>query len=254
MMKKKAKKNSQSKHAKISFDKKVICKKGVIWLRNIVLFFFGSTIFMVVLYKFVPVYITPLMVFRCAEQIINEEELKMRVEWVPLEEVSPNVVTAVVSAEDNKFLSHNGFDYDAIKVAWKKNHSEKARRGGRIYGASTISQQTAKNVFLWSGRSWFRKGLEVYFTSLIEFVWGKRRIMEVYVNVIEVGDGIYGVERAAEIYYHTEASKLSKAQSAMIAVSLPNPRRFNVATPSAYMHRRQRKILSLMQKIGEIQL
>lgn len=233
-------------------DKKQVQSKLLRWIRNVLIFFFSSTLLVTIVYRFVPVYVTPLMLSRSVEQLLKGEELKMKKRWVSIEEVSPNVVTAFVSAEDNKFMSHHGFDFGAIRAAWKRNQIEKNNNGGRIYGGSTISQQTAKNVFLWQGRSWLRKGLEVYFTFLIEIIWGKQRIMEVYVNVVEMGDGIYGIERASEIYYHTSAKKLTKEQSAMIAISLPNPRRFNPSNPSAYMYKRQRKILNLMSKKGRV--
>jgi monofunctional biosynthetic peptidoglycan transglycosylase len=164
--------------------------------------------------------------------------------WVPLEDISPSLSTAVMASEDAHFLEHNGFDYKAIEHAAMRNmkHPEK-----RKLGASTISQQTAKNVFLWPGRSWVRKGFEVYFTMLIELVWSKERIMEVYLNSIEMGDGIYGADAVAEWHFGTTADKLTKAQCALIAATLPNPRRFNSARPSAYMLKRQNRILHEMK-------
>jgi monofunctional biosynthetic peptidoglycan transglycosylase len=219
------------------------------WIRNIIIFFFVSTILTVLIYKFVPVYITPLMVVRSVEQLFGDDKLSMKKEWVSIEKISPNMVNAVVASEDNLFMSHSGFDFNAIDKAMKRN-----KRGGRIYGASTISQQTSKNVFLWNKRSWLRKGLEVYFTFLIELCWSKERIMEVYLNVIETGNGIYGVERASQIYFNTQASKLTKAQAALIAVALPNPLRFNPAKPSPYLLKRQGQILRLMGLIGNVNL
>ena len=149
-----------------------------------------------------------------------------------------------MASEDARFLEHHGFDYEAIEKAAMRNlkHPEKRR-----HGASTISQQTAKNVFLWPGRSWVRKGFEVYFTTLIELMWSKERIMEVYLNSIEMGNGIYGADAVAEYHFNTTADKLTKAQCALIAVSLPNPRRFNSASPSAYMLKRQTRILREMR-------
>jgi len=149
-----------------------------------------------------------------------------------------------VASEDNLFLSHTGIDYKAIEIARKE-----AERGRRLRGASTISQQTAKNVFLWQKRSWLRKGLETYFTFLIEFVWGKERIMEVYLNSIEMGKGIFGAEAVARQNFGKPASKLTKAEAALIAATLPNPKRYNSAKPSAYMLKRQAQIMSLMDKI-----
>jgi monofunctional biosynthetic peptidoglycan transglycosylase len=151
----------------------------------------------------------------------------------------------VVASEDNLFLSHYGFSIDAINKAIKYN-----QKGKRIRGGSTISQQTAKNVFLWPQRSYLRKGLEAYFTVLIELVWSKKRIMEVYLNVIEMGDGIYGVEAASLEYFGKNSAYLSKSQAAMIAACLPNPRRFDAGNPSSYIQRRKARIVSLMGKIG----
>ena len=144
---------------------------------------------------------------------------------------------AVMASEDQRFLKHHGFDYNAIEKAAIHN-----MKGGKRHGASTISQQTAKNVFLWPGRSWIRKGFEVYFTFLIEMMWSKQRIMEVYLNSIEMGDGIYGVDAVAEYHFNTTASQLSRSQCALIAATLPNPRRFNSAAPGEYMRKRQRQI------------
>jgi monofunctional biosynthetic peptidoglycan transglycosylase len=145
---------------------------------------------------------------------------------------------AVLKAEDYRFFEHNGFDFEAIEKAMKYNKTHK-----NIKGASTISQQTAKNVFLWPSRDWVRKGLEAYFTVLIEFVWPKERIMEVYLNVIEMGPGVYGVEAAAQKYFRRSAKNISPSQASLIAAVLPNPRRFRIERPSNYIVRRQQKIL-----------
>ena len=216
-------------------------KKTIIW---IVVVFFASTILSVAMLRWVPVYFTPLMFIRVSQQISAGEETKLRHHWVPYEEISPSLSLAVMASEDAHFQEHNGFDYKAIEHAAMRNikHPEK-----RKLGASTISQQTAKNVFLWPGRSWVRKGFEVYFTVLIEFFWSKQRIMEVYLNSIEMGDGIYGADAVAEWHFHTRASQLTRQQSALIAASLPNPRRFNSAKPSAYMLKRQKRILHEMK-------
>lgn len=217
------------------------------WIRRLVLFFFISSVGMTILYRFVPVYITPLMVIRCVEQLQNGEKPVLHHKWVPLSRISPYLPLAVVASEDNLFMEHHGFDFKAIKQAARENEQRKRPRG-----ASTISQQTAKNVFLWPQSSWVRKGLEVYFTFLIETLWGKKRIMEVYLNSIETGNGIYGAEAVASRNFHTTAMKLSKSQCALIAATLPNPRRFNSASPSAYIQKRQRQILSLMGKISPV--
>ena len=216
-------------------------KQTINW---IVVAFFASTILSVVALCWLPVYFTPLMFIRLGQQAKAGEHLTLHHHWVPLEEISPSLPRAVMASEDARFLDHHGFDYKAIEKAAMCNlkHPEK-----RKHGASTISQQTAKNVFLWPGRSWVRKGFEVYFTFLIELMWSKQRIMEVYLNSIEMGNGIYGADAVAEHHFHTTADKLTKAQCALIAVSLPNPRRFNSARPSGYMLKRQSRILREMR-------
>jgi monofunctional biosynthetic peptidoglycan transglycosylase len=167
--------------------------------------------------------------------------------WKNIEDISPHMVAAAIASEDNNFLGHSGFDLVAIEDAISEYRQGKRRRQR---GASTISQQTAKNVFLWQGRSWLRKGLEVYFTFLIENLWSKKRIMEVYLNVIEMGDGIYGAEAASQTYFHISAKKLSKWQSALITACYPNPRKRNPAKPSAYVTKRANQILLLIPKTG----
>ena len=216
-------------------------KKTVKW---IVVAFFASTILSVVILRWVPVYFTPLMFIRMAQQKVNHQELTLHHHWVPLDEIAPSLPLAVMASEDAHFLEHHGFDFKAIEQAAMRNikHPDK-----RKHGASTISQQTAKNVFLWPGRSWVRKGFEVYFTALIELMWSKERIMGVYLNSIEMGDGIYGAEAVAQWHFGTTAKELTKRQCALIAVSLPNPRRFNSAEPSRYMLNRQRRILHEMK-------
>ena len=213
--------------------------------------FFGSTILAVVGLRFIPVWVTPLMVIRCCQQFSEGKDLKLSHDWVPLEEISPSLPVAVIASEDAKFLEHHGFDYEAIEHAAKRNreHPEKQK-----LGASTISQQTAKNVFLWPGRSWVRKGFEVYFTTLIELFWSKQRIMEVYLNSIEMGDGIYGAQAVAEEHFDKNAKDLSRAQCALIAATLPNPRRFSSKSPSSYMLKRQARILREMHYVKSFPL
>jgi monofunctional biosynthetic peptidoglycan transglycosylase len=208
--------------------------------------FFASTILSVVALRFLPVVVTPLMLIRCYEQVKAGEELKLSHDWEPLSNISKDLPIAVMASEDAKFLDHHGFDYQAIEHAAKRNreHPEK-----RKLGASTISQQTAKNVFLWPGRSWVRKGFEVYFTALIELMWPKERIMEVYLNSIEMGNGIYGAQAVAEEHFNTDAKDLTKAQCALIAATLPNPRKFSSKNPSAYMLKRQKRILREMKYV-----
>ena len=208
--------------------------------------FFASTILSVVAFRFLPVVVTPLMVIRVVQQAKEGRELKMSHDWVSLEEISPSLPVAVIASEDGKFLRHHGFDFEAIQHAAKRNleHPEK-----RKLGASTISQQTAKNVFLWPGRSWWRKGLEAYFTSLIELLWTKQRIMEVYLNSIEMGEGIYGAEAVAQEHFGCTARELTRSQCALIAATLPNPRRFSSKHPSAYMLKRQKRIEREMKHV-----
>lgn len=160
--------------------------------------------------------------------------MRLKHDWVPLEEISPKLQLAVVCSEDQNYLKHYGFDFKAIEKAMKNNES-----GGKLRGASTISQQTAKNVFLWPGRSYIRKAFEVYFTLLIELVWSKERIMEVYLNSIEMGKGVYGAEAAANFWFHKSAAKLSKDESAAIAAVLPAPLRYVANPPSNYVEKRK---------------
>ena len=214
------------------------------WLRNLIIFFFVSTILAVLVFKFVPVYLTPLMLIRGVEQMANGDTPTLKHEWVPLEDISPSLPQAVMASEDNLFLRHSGFDVEQIYQARLE-----AIRGGRERGASTISQQTAKNVFLWQGHSWVRKGLEAYFTVLIEALWGKERIMEVYLNSIEMGRGIYGAEAVAQNHFGVSADKLTARQCALVASSLPNPIKRDSGHPTAYMNKRAAQILRLMKLI-----
>lgn len=226
-----------------------ILKRILIWVRNILLFLFISSILAVVAYKFIPVYYTPLMFIRLYDQFHAGKSMKLEHKWVPVSKIAQPLVQAVVASEDNLFLDHSGFDIEQIQKA-----RSDAEKGKRVRGASTISQQTAKNVFLWPGKSYFRKGLEAYFTLLIEWIWGKERIMEVYLNSIEMGNGIYGAEAVAEAHFHKQAWQLTRNEAALIAATLPNPIKFNSAKPSPYMLKRQSKILSLMGKLIKIEI
>ncbi len=190
----------------------------------------GSTI----LYRWVPVPLTPLMIIRCVEQMNDGKSMTLKHDWVSLDEISPKLQLAVVCSEDQNYLKHYGFDWGAIEKAMKSNDSGKKIRGG-----STISQQTAKNVFLWQGRSYIRKGFEAYFTLLIETFWSKERIMEVYLNSIEMGNGIYGAEAAAQYWFKKSAAKLNKDESSAIAAILPNPLKYIANPPSAYISKRK---------------
>lgn len=218
---------------------KSIIKQILLW---VFIGFFASSIGMVLLYKVMPVYVTPLMVIRLFQQHSKGESLKLHHHWVPMERISSNLPLAVVSSEDQLFLSHHGFDLKQIENAAFDRIEGRRKRGG-----STISQQTAKNVFLWPTSSWIRKGFEAYFTVLIEFAWGKERIMEVYLNSIEMGDGIYGADAVARCHFHTNAANLSRGECALIAATLPNPLRFNSAAPSPYIKKRKATILKEMR-------
>ena len=203
------------------------------------------SILLVVVYKWVPVPFTPLMAIRYFE---NPEE-DVQHDWVPFEEISNNLKLAVIASEDQNFPHHNGFDYEAIEKALEEN-----KKGKRVRGASTISQQTAKNVFLWPQRSWFRKGLEVYFTFLIELLWSKERILEVYLNSIEMGKGIYGAEAAAQAWFGKPAASLTAYEAAALAAILPNPREYRAKPASNYIQGRQAWIVRQMKNLGTIEL
>jgi monofunctional biosynthetic peptidoglycan transglycosylase len=217
------------------------------FLFKVLLWFFAISLFFVVLYKFVPVPFTPLMVIRAIENSADKKENSFSHEWESIENISVNLQKAVIASEDGSFLFHNGFDFKAMQKAYKGNE-----RGRKIKGGSTITQQTAKNVFLWQGRSYFRKGLEAYFTVLIELIWGKERIMEVYLNSIEMGNGVYGAQAAAEHWYRKDAKDLTPIQAAGIAAILPNPRKFTATSSSSYINNRKRKIMRVMRTVGKV--
>lgn len=214
------------------------------WGIRFLVFFFASSILITIIYRFVPPPATPLMLIRVVEQLADGEKPMIKKDWVPLEKISPNMVLAVISSEDNNFESHYGVDFEAIKKAQKLNE-----RGKKLRGASTISQQTAKNIYLWPARNYLRKGLELYFTGLIEVFWGKKRIMEVYLNEIEMGKGIYGVEAASQTYFKKPASKLSRAEAASIAAVLPNPRRWRPDKPTPYISGKRSRIMWNMNNV-----
>ncbi|MDJ0934712.1 MAG: monofunctional biosynthetic peptidoglycan transglycosylase [Kiloniellales bacterium] len=192
-------------------------------------------------YRVVPPPMTPLMVIRLAEGESMERD------WTSLAQISPHAVKAVIAAEDNLFCSHRGFDWDALMQALAEH-----RRGERLRGASTISMQTAKNVFLWPGRSLFRKGLEAYLTPLIELAWGKRRIIEIYLNVAEWGRGIYGIEAAAQRHFGKRAARLSRWEAALLAAVLPNPRAWSASNPGPFVRQRARVYLRRMEQLGPL--
>lgn len=219
-------------------------KKVLHFVKKLIIWFFVLSVFSVLLFRFVPVPVTPLMLSRSIENGFSS----WKHDWVPIEEISPNLQLAVIASEDQNFLKHNGFDFQAIEKAIEHN-----KKGKRKRGASTISQQTAKNVFLWEGRSWVRKGFEVYFTFLIELLWSKERIMEVYLNSIEMGNGIYGAEAASQYWYKKSAKKLTQREAAGIAAILPSPRRFKATNSSNYIERRKNHIVRQMGYLGKLE-
>lgn len=216
-----------------------LVKKIAKYIFRLLLTLFIITILWVAVYAFVPVPGTPLMLAR-----YFGEDVPINHTWTPLEEITPDMQLAVIAAEDNRFVLHNGFDWEEIEKARKE-----AEKGKKLRGASTISQQTAKNVFLWHGRSWVRKGLEAYFTTLIELIWGKERIMEVYLNSIETGEGLYGIHAVAEANFGKKPSELTREECALIAATLPNPRRYSSKKPGKYIQKRKRAIMKNMNYI-----
>ncbi|MBB5440670.1 monofunctional biosynthetic peptidoglycan transglycosylase [Pedobacter sp. AK017] len=222
-------------------------KRTMSVVTRVFLWFLMVSVLWVLVYRFVNPPITLLMVLRNIELTTDGKPAKMEKEWVDFEDISDNMKRAAVSAEDQLFLKHIGFDVKAIEKAFQTN-----KKGKKIKGGSTISQQTAKNVFLWPGRSWLRKGFEAYFTLLIEMLWSKERILEVYLNVIEMGDGIYGAEAAAQAYFGKSCTKLSRSQAALIAACFPNPRRWTPVRPTQYIKHRQYLILKNMRRLGPL--
>ncbi len=207
----------------------------------------GISVGLVLVFKFVPVFYTPLMLTRSIENKMGGKDMVCSHNWVPLDRISRNLQKAVIASEDGRFLTHHGFDFEAIQKAMENNE-----QGKKLKGGSTISQQTAKNVFLWQGRSYLRKGLEAYFTVLIELIWGKERIMEVYLNSIEMGDGVYGAQAACQYWYRKDATSLTKIQAAGIAAILPNPRKYKATNSSAYINRRKSRIVKHMGYVGKL--
>lgn len=217
-------------------------KKAILWMMGS---FFVGTFLWVLMLKWVPVYFTPLVFLRSVEYAQEGKFLSIQKEWIPLEEISPHLQQAVIASEDPKFLSHNGFDFDAILKAIENNKKRK-----RKLGASTISQQTAKNVFLYPSRTYFRKGLEAYFTVLMELLWDKQRILEVYLNVIELGPGVYGAEAASLHYWNKPSMKLTVGEAQLFAAILPNPRRWSPKKPTNFVLRRRNFIRRNLNLLG----
>lgn len=242
-----ASKKATPKSKKTTSEKPSFGSKVKRFFIKTTLWFLGLSFFLVLLFKFVPVPYTPLMFTRALEHKADGKDMVCSHDWVPLEDISMNLQKAVVASEDGMFLKHNGFDFSAMNKAFKSN-----LKGKKLKGGSTISQQTAKNVFLWQGRSYIRKAFEAYFTVLIELIWGKERIMEVYLNSIEMGDGVYGAEAAAQHWFHKSAKNLTKYEAASIAAILPNPIKYKAVNSSAYVEKRKNKTLRVMRQVGKL--
>lgn len=222
-------------------------KKLFKFILKLCLWFFLLSISLVFIYKWVPVPFTPLMVIRNYQQTKEDKKIVCEHDWVSIDKISKNIQLAVICGEGQNFLKHNGFDFDAIKKAMDNNQKNR-----RIKGGSTISQQVAKNVFLWPERSWIRKGVEAYFTFLIELFWSKERILEVYLNSIEMGHGIYGIEAASQFWFKKPASKLSKYEAAAIAAILPRPLKYKANPASGYIQGRKEWIVRQMSYFGAL--
>jgi monofunctional biosynthetic peptidoglycan transglycosylase len=217
------------------------------FVKLFVIAFIGISILWVLLYRFVNPPVTWLMVTRGFERKAADKTWKIDKEWKDFDEIGDAMKRAAVAAEDQRFMEHNGFDFKAIERAIDKNKNSR-----KLIGGSTISQQTAKNVFLWPGRSWVRKGFEAWFTLLIEIFWSKKRIMEVYLNVIEMGDGIYGAEAAAQAYFHKPAAKLTRREAAAIAAIFPSPLKWSATKPTRYLRHRRYLITKNMRRLGPL--
>ena len=206
----------------------------------------ATSIVVVLLLRWVPPPTSAFMLAARADAMLDGNfRYRNQYDWVPLEAISPHAAMAAIAAEDQLFPFHTGFDFESIRKAVKHN-----AKGRRVRGASTITKQTAKNLFLWSGRSWLRKGLEVYFTVLIEVLWPKDRILEVYLNVAQFGRGVYGVQAASREFFDKDAAKLTRRQSALLAAVLPNPIKLRAAAPSPYVLRRTERIMGQMRALG----
>lgn len=225
---------------------KGLLRKLLLWLKRVIILLPCLWVAGIVLFAFLPVPFSAVMVERQASAwLTGDFGYVAHSDWVSMDDIASPMALAVMAAEDQKFPSHWGFDVDAIQSVLDKD-----KEGGKMRGASTLSQQTAKNLFLWDGRSWIRKGLEAGLTVGIETVWTKRRILTVYLNIVEFGDGVFGVEQAAQHFFHKPASKLTASQAALLAAVLPNPHLFKVNAPSAYVIRRQQWILRQMSQLG----
>lgn len=216
-------------------------------IQRAIFWFLALSLIWVLIYRFVNPPFTYLMLQRAIERKIDGKDLKIDKSWMRIEDISTNLKKAAIAGEDVNFLNHRGFDFKAMETAFVKNN-----KGKKIRGGSTISQQTAKNVFLWPGRSYIRKAFEAYFTVLIELLWGKERILEVYLNVIEMGDGIYGAEAAVQNYWGKSADSMSNSQATLLVAVLPNPLRWNPSRPSRFVYYKQGLILRNMRTLKKL--
>lgn len=226
----------------------VFARKMWSLLLMLVVLGFQLTMFFIVLYRIMPVPVTPLHLVRVYEQIRDGKTIRLSKDWKSIDYVSDKFCLAVITAEDGKFIQHYGFDFEQIQRSVQLG----LKRGKKMRGASTISQQTAKNLFFTPKRNWLRKAPEVLITLSLELLWTKKRILEVYINIIEMGDGIYGVEAASQHYFKKPANKLTSRESSLIAACLPNPRRWKANKPSTYIQHRARNIQRFMHQIGNL--
>jgi monofunctional glycosyltransferase len=231
----------RKKYAKLRPLLKKLIKVGIL----LTLFFFILSITSVILFRWIPVYFTPLMALRSVEYTWKGKWVPINKTWVPIERISPYLQKSIIASEDPKFLIHNGFDFEAIARAIETNKNRKVK-----VGASTITQQTAKNVFLYPARTYVRKALEAYFTILIEIFWDKKRILEVYLNVVELGSGIYGAEAASQYFWKKPSLRLTRSEAEIFAAILPNPRRWNPKSPTNFVNRRRHFIRRNIQLLG----
>lgn len=227
--------------------RKSVFFKPILWLKRIIITLIFILLLGVILFSFMPVPFSAVMVERqISAWVSGDFSYVSHSDWVSTDKISSPMLLAVIAAEDQKFPEHWGFDVEAIQQALIHNEKENAR----IRGASTLSQQTVKNLFLWDGRSWLRKGLEAGLTAGVELIWTKSRILTVYLNIVEFGDGVFGVEQAAQHFFHTSASKLTASQAALLAAVLPNPHLYKVNAPSDFVLSRQQWILRQMKQLG----
>jgi monofunctional biosynthetic peptidoglycan transglycosylase len=234
----------------VAKENKSFFKKTLRFLLKIFIWFLILSNLSVIIYRWVDVPVTPLMLIRSVQQKMNGKEMRADKSWVNLEKISPHLQLAVVCSEDQKFLEHYGVDFDALKKAMLDNETNKKAGKKKFRGGSTITMQTAKNVFLWPGRDYVRKGLELYFSLLIELYWSKERIMEVYLNVIEFGDGVYGAEQACRVYFGKTAEEITKVEAATLSPLLPNPREYGKNINGEYIQKRKLWVLKQMKFYG----